>query len=226
MLFGTIVVAIRTLDAVHVGVDSKVISIRCAIANAPIEQKLHQVSDVVFAHAGLFRDVQGKLDVVATATASIAAGGELEQVADHFVATIESQLSASLHDVREQNPPYFRAKLQRPLEVLFVSARDGVPKIVVVFFEVADPTSGRLGFRVTRLRCPGDCSNTGSTTIALGEHDAADHFLDTHPELLRMGGPFAAIKEAISNQASVTPDFVSLPTVVVSIDRRGTHFLN
>jgi hypothetical protein len=107
---------------------------------------------------------------------------------------IEPQLSATLPDIRTQNPSYFRDKLKRPLEMLFVSARGGTPQVIVVFFEVIDPSASNLTFRITRLQCPGDCPKSGPTTIALGEHAAADQFLDTHPEILRTTGPIAAIQ--------------------------------
>jgi hypothetical protein len=88
---------------------------------------------------------------------------------------------------------------------------------------VIDPSARNLTFHVTRLRCPGDCPKSAATTVALGEHDAADRFLDTHPDILRSSGPVAAIREAVAYQATITPDFVSLPTVVVSIDSLGIH---
>jgi hypothetical protein len=109
--------------------------------------------------------------------------------------------------------------------MLFVSARGGTPEVIVVFFEMVDPAAADLTFHATRLRCPGDCPKAGATTIALGEHDAADRFLDAHPEILRTRGPLAAIQQAIAYQASITPDVVSLPAVMVSVDHLGVHFL-
>jgi hypothetical protein len=225
ILLGTIVLVIQMPGIVYVGVDSKVISIGKEISNVSPKQKLHQVGDVVFAHAGIFKDTSGKIDVDATTEASITAGGDLDQVVDRFTAAIEPQLSAVLPDIREQNPSYFMDKLKRPLEMLFVSARGGTPKVIVVFFELLDSSADRPAFRVTRLRCPSDCPEAGSTTIALGEHDAADQFLDSHPEALRTRGPAAAIQKAIAKQASATPALVSLPVVMAHIDRLGVHFL-
>ena len=135
-VLGTIILVIQMADTVYVGVDSKVISIGTEIANGPAKSKIHQASDVVFAHAGIFKDSQGKLDVEATADASIAGGGDLEQIVDRFASAIQPQLTASLPDIRAQNPSYFRDKLKRPLEMLFVSARGKTPQLIVVFFEV------------------------------------------------------------------------------------------
>jgi hypothetical protein len=226
LLFGTIVLVIQLPGIVYVGVDSKVISIGSDVTNMLPMPKIHQVGDVVFAHAGIFRDALGKLDVVTAAESSIAAGGDLGQIVGRFTAAIEPQLSASLPDIRTENPLYFREKLKRPLEMLFVSARSGTPQTIVIFFEVIDPSADKLTFRHTLLRCPGDCSQKGPTTIGLGEHAAADQFLDSHPEVLGTQGPIAAIQDAIAYQASVTPNYVSLPATMVSIDSRGVHFLN
>jgi hypothetical protein len=222
---GTIILAIQMFNTVYVGVDSKVISIGPEITNAAPERKIHQVGDVIFAHAGIFRDTQGKIDVAAAAAASIAAGGDLEAVVNRFTDAIEPQLLTALPDVRAENPSYFKDSLKRPVEMLFVSSRGETPQLIVVSFEVIDPSASNLTFRVARLRCPGDCPKSGST-IALGEHEAADRFLDTHPEILRIRGPVAAIKEAVANQATVTPDLVSLPVIMVSINSLGVHFLN
>lgn len=224
-LVGTIVLAIQVPDAVYIGVDSKVIAVGATIINTFPRPKIHQAGDVVFAHAGIFKDAEGKIDVEAAANASIAGDGNLEQVVDRFSSTVEPQLSAALLDIRTQNPTYFKEKLKRPLEMLFASARGGMPQVIVVFFEVIDPSASKLTFRITRLRCPGDCPKTIGSRIALGEHDAADQFLDAHPEILRTRGPIAAIQEAVAQQAFVTPDFVSLPAVVVRIDIGGVHFI-
>lgn len=224
-LFGTIVLLIQVPGTVYIGVDSKVISIGSGLTNVLPMPKIHQAGDVVFAHAGIFKDTRGKLDVVAAANSSIAAGGDLAQIVDRFTTAIEPQLSATLRDVRAENPLYFKEKLKRPLEMLFASARSGTPQTIVILFELIDPSAGKLKFRHTVLRCPGDCSQKGETTIGLGEHDAADQFLQSHPEVLGIEGPIAAIRDAIAYQASVTPDYVSLPATMVSIDSRGVHFL-
>lgn len=225
ILLGTLVLAIQLPDAVYIGIDSKVIAVGAEVVNVLPIPKIHQVIDVVFAHAGIFKDSQGKLDVEGIARASIVAGGNLEMVVDRFATADEPQLSAALTDIREQNPLYFKEKMKRPLEVLFAYARAGTPQVIVVFFEVMDPSASKLSFRITRLRCPGDCPKADGSWIALGEHDAADRFLDAHPEVLRTRGPIAAIEEAVAHQASATPDFVSLPTVVVRVDGVGVHFI-
>lgn len=223
---GTIVLAIQTHDAVYIGVDSKVISIGAEISDALPAPKIHQLGNVVFAHAGIFRDTAGKIDVKATADASIAAGGSLMQISDRFASSIEPQLSASLPDVRTGNPTRYKEMQGRPLQMLFASARGGSPQTVVVYFEVIDPCAEKLTVRVTRKQCPGDCPKNAVTTIALGKYHAADRFLDAHPEILGSRGAVAAIKEAIASQASDTPDFVSLPAVVVWTDRLGIYSAN
>lgn len=223
---GTIVLVIHMPGgAVHVGVDSRVVSIGNGIANVASKLKIHQADDILFAHAGIFKDAMGKIDVEASAYASIAVGGDLESVVDSFTTSIVPQLSAVLLDIRAQSPECFTEKLKRPLEMLFVSGRRGVPQVIVVLFEVIDQMVDKIAFRITRLRCPGDCPKGSETTISLGEHEAADRFLDVHPEILRAMGPAAAIQEAIAYQASVTPEFVSLPAVMVTVDHLGVHFL-
>jgi hypothetical protein len=211
-------------DAVYIGVDSKVIKVGTETGAVASQPKIHQGRDVVFAHAGIFKDIKGKFDVVTAAHAAIGGGGDLDKVVDRFSAAIEPQLSAVLPDIRAENAEYFKTKLKRPLEMLFASARGGSLKVIVVFFEVVDPSAGALAFRVTRVRRPGDCPS-GVSTIALGEHEAADRFLDTHPEILRTRGPVAAIQEAIAAQASATPEFVLLPATLVAIDHLGIHNL-
>jgi hypothetical protein len=79
LLFGTIILAIWTPAAVWVGVDSKVISVSSTIKTEPYQPKIHRQADVVFAHAGLFKDALGKFDIVA------------EEVAYRFTLLIEPQ---------------------------------------------------------------------------------------------------------------------------------------
>lgn len=133
LLFGTIILLIEVPGIVYIGVDSKVISIASGPTNVLPMPKIHQTGDVVFAHAGIFKDTQAKLDVVATANSSIEAGGDLKQTVDRFTIAIETQLSAALPDIRAENSLYFKEKLKRPLEMLFASARSGAPQTIVVF---------------------------------------------------------------------------------------------
>ena len=79
---------------------------------------------------------------------------------------------------------------------------------------------GEPKITVTRLICPGDCPNDISA-IALGEHDAADNYLDTYPEIFRQQGPLMAIRKATEAQATATPDYVSLPVTIWKITSRG-----
>jgi hypothetical protein len=224
-LIGTIILAIQGPDAIYVGIDSKVLAIGERIENAAPMPKIHQLDDVIFAHAGLFKDSLGKLDVEATANASIAEGGNLRQIVDRFALAIQPQLAAPLSDMRQQNPVYFRDNLKRPLEVLFVSSRGGEPRMKMVLFEVADPSTRDIAFRVTRLDCPGDCPEKPNTALALGVHRAADQFLETHRELLKAMGPADTIEEVIEKQALATPEIVGLPTTIVSVDKLGVHYL-
>jgi hypothetical protein len=218
ILLGTVILAIRTPDAVHIGVDSRIISVGPSVTTESSQPKLHENAGVVFAHAGIFKDTAGKLDVVATANNAIQAEKILDRVVDRFTADIQPQLLAVTPDIQRENPNYFANK--RPLEMLFASARDGVPKLIVVLFTLTDQDGLKLA--ITRLTCPGDCRN-GVSTIGLGEHDAADTFLDTHPAIFQQEGPVASLQKAIEAQAAATPEYVSLPATIWRVDNRGVH---
>jgi hypothetical protein len=103
--------------------------------------------------------------------------------------------------------------------MLFASARDGAPKITVVLFTLSEE-AGSLNVNSQRLSCPGDCTPPVSV-IGLGEHDAADQFLDAHPMIYQSGGPALAIRSAIEAQANGIPQYVSLPSTVVLMDAQG-----
>jgi hypothetical protein len=100
LLWGTVILAIWTSDAIHIGVDSKVVTVGPSVTPAPTLRKIHQNCDIVFAHAGLFKDTLGKLDVVATADAAIAAGGMLKTVVERFATDIQPQLLAAVSDIQ------------------------------------------------------------------------------------------------------------------------------
>jgi hypothetical protein len=111
IFLGTIILAIRTQDAVHIGVDSRVTSIGPSVGIVAPQPKLHQNAGVVFAHAGIFKDTAGKLDVVATANSAISKEDTLEHVADRFTAEIQPQLLSVLPDIKRENSEYFRDKI-------------------------------------------------------------------------------------------------------------------
>lgn len=73
---------------IYVGVDSKVISVGPSVSNAATQPKLHRHDGVVFAHAGIFKDLRGKLDAVAAANEAIAAGCDLDAIVQRFSARI------------------------------------------------------------------------------------------------------------------------------------------
>lgn len=219
-LLGTIVLAIQTSSAIYMGVDSKVIAVGPTVLNVERQPKIHQSGQVVFAHAGLFKDTNGKLDLITTAKGAILEGGSLDQIMDRFVNRIRPQLLASLSDIRSENPSYFKEKMKRPLDVIFASARNGVLRTIVVEFTVTDTSSAVVDLRTAFVHCPGDCQSLPSV-IAFGEHDAADRYLDSR--VLQRLGPIAAIRETIKIQADATPDYVSLPATVWSIDQSGIH---
>lgn len=212
--------AIQTSTAIYMGVDSKIIAVGPTVMNVERQPKIHRSGQVVFAHAGLFKDTNGKLDLVTTANRAILEGGSLDQMMDRFVSLIRPQLFASLNDIRSENPGYFKERMKRPLDVIFASARDGVLRTIVVEFTVTDTSAAVVDLRTAFVHCPGDCQSLPSV-IAFGEHDAADRYLDGR--LLQRLGPIAAIQETIKIQADATPDYVGLPASVWSIDQRGIH---
>jgi hypothetical protein len=190
---GTTVLAIQAPDAVYVGVDSKVVEVGSAVSDSAAEPKIHRIADVIFAHAGMFRDTHGKLHVLAGAVTAIAAGGELDEVAARFAASVEPQVLSTLGDVRESNPEYFQAKLKRPVETLFATVREGKSQTIALWFEVVDANASYPAVNTKLVRCPGDCPDTFAAFIVLGEHDAADRFLETHRDVLASQGPAALI---------------------------------
>jgi hypothetical protein len=109
----------------------------------------------------------------------------------------------------------FSAAEKSRTQILFASARDGTPRLIVLLFTLTNGANG-LDLQVTRLSCPGDCPGADAT-IGLGEHEVADRFLDQHHALLRNAGPVSAIKAAIEAQANATPEFVALPAVTLTV---------
>jgi hypothetical protein len=219
LLLGTVVLGFWTLDAVYLGVDSKVIVIGSSIGSAETQPKFHRIGDVVFLHVGLFKDAKGKLDVVAAAESAISTGGPLDAVVDRFANEVSAQLLAVAPDLKAMNPQYYNGRVlnKRPIEVLFASARSGIPTLIVVSLNLVESGS-TLEIRADRIRCPGDCP-AGGAAIGLGEHDVADRSLDAG---IRAGeAPLLAIRKAIEAQAAATPNYVATPAHLLTVKRDG-----
>lgn len=218
LLAGTLIVVLQSPSVIYVGVDSKVIAVGPSISNAATQPKVHQLDGVVFAHAGIFRDLHGKLDAIGAANEAIATGGDLDAIVQRFSARVQPQLRAVLPDIKAENPSYFDAKLKQPLAVLFASARDGTPRVAAITF---DRMPGSMELAVRIVRCPRDCDSRVTNAMSLGEHDAADKFLDSYSKTELVKDPVRAIRRTIEHQAHATPEFVSLPATVLRLSAGG-----
>src|SRR5882762_2572452 len=165
LLAGTLIVVLQSSQVIYVGVDSKVISVGPSVSNAATQPKVHQLDGVVFAHAGIFKDLHGKLDAVAAANEAIAAGGDLDAIVQRFSARVQPQLRAVLSEIKAENPSYFNAKMKQPLAMLFASVRDGTPRVAAITFNLI-PGSMDLAARI--VRCPGDCDSRVTNVMSLG----------------------------------------------------------
>jgi hypothetical protein len=220
VLTGTVIVALRTSLLIYVGVDSKVISVGAHIVPAAEQPKTHSFDGVLFAHAGIFKDLNGQLDVIGVARASISAGGDLNEIAERFTAAVKPQLRVVLKQLKAQNRAFFDEKLRQPLSMLFASARDGTPRIAIVTFTVLE---GTVEVVDTVIRCPGECDPNILTAVSLGEHEVADRFLDSYDSELLSANPPFAIRSAIEAQAKATPNWVALPAKVFLVQAAGIH---
>jgi hypothetical protein len=218
LLAGTLIVVLQSSQVIYVGVDSKVILVGPSVSNAATQPKVHQLDGVVFAHAGIFKDLHGKLDAVAAANEAIAAGGDLDAIVQRFSARVQPQLRAVLPEIKAENPSYFNAKMKQPLAMLFASVRDGTPRVAAITFNLI-PGSMDLAARI--VRCPGDCDSRVTNAMSLGEHDAADRFLDSYSKTDLVKDPVRAIKQTIECQANATPELVSLPASVLQLTVSG-----
>jgi hypothetical protein len=214
LLAGTLIVVLQSAQVIYVGVDSKVIAISTSVSSAAMQPKVHQLNGVVFAHAGIFKDLHGKLDAIAAANEAIVAGGDLDAIVERFRARVQPQLRAVLPEIKAENPTYFDAKMKQPLAMLFASVRDGMPRTAAITFDLI-PSSMDLTARV--VRCPGDCDSQVTNTMSLGEHDAADRFLDSYSKADLVNDPVRAIRQTIEFQANATPEVVSLPATVLQL---------
>jgi len=218
LLTGTLIVVLRAPSVIYVGVDSKVIAVGASISSTATQPKMHTLDGVVFAHAGIFKDLHGKLDAVAAANQAIAAGGDLDAIVERFGDRVQPELQVVLPEIKAENPAYFNAKMTQPLVMLFASARDGTPRVAAISFDLV-PGSMELAVKV--VRCPGDCDARVTNAMSLGEHDAADRFLDHYSQSDLVKDPVGAIRRTIDYQAIATPDFVSLPATIMQVTAGG-----
>jgi hypothetical protein len=218
ILTATLIVVLQSSKVIYIGADSKVISVGTSVSSAATQPKLHQLNGVVFAHAGIFKDIHGKLDAVAAANGAIAAGGDLDEIVRRFRDRVLPQLRAVLPDIKAENPSYFAARMKQPLAMLFASVRDGTPRVAAITFDL---TPGKMELVTRIVRCPGDCDSRVTNAMSLGEHDAADEFLDSYSKTDLVKDPVAAIRQSIKHQANATPEFVSLPATVLQLTASG-----
>jgi hypothetical protein len=218
LLAGTVIVVLQSLHVIYVGVDSKVIAISTSVSSAATQPKVHQLDGIVFAHAGIFKDLHGELDAVTAANEAISAGGDLDAIVQRFSARIQPQLRAVLPEIKAENPSYFDVKMKQPLAMLFASVRDGTPRVAAITFDLI-PGSMELTAHI--VRCPGDCDSHVTNAMSLGEHDAADKFLDSYSKTELVKDPVRAIRQAIESQAIATPELVALPATVLQLSASG-----
>jgi hypothetical protein len=218
---GTTIVAVREPTAVHLGVDSKVIAIGGPVSQHYAFAKIHEHRGIVFAHAGIFRDANGLIDVPETVIRCIDGHGDLRSAVAAVPAAIIPSLQAVVGDLMRQNPAYVRDQVDGKaiLEVVCAGLAGGEPTLLMQHFRIRI-TGGSITVDVVSLACPGDCPG-GASVIALGRHEQVDAFLDREPLHFRAHGAAATICEAIRLQARATPADVALPITLAILTPTG-----
>ena len=212
---GTVIIAMRFDEMIYIGVDSKIIVVGNGNVSAPPENKIHVENNVVFAHAGIFRDTSGQFNIREAAVKAIEKGGMLNEIVDRFVADVKPKICAAFKEIREFDVAAF-AKHNRA-DIIFASNIGGVAAMDIVTFnaDVLYPTE--VTVIDTRTRCPGSC-DPNNALVTLGVCSESDKFMKNNQGTAK-SDPIKIIEEAIGKQGECTPDSVALPATIISISR-------
>jgi hypothetical protein len=149
----TFVLIFRTEEACIIAADSK--ESRTQGLDGGFTCKVHITDNVVWATTGIVRQLNGPLDLWATARSAIATGGSLDDIVSKFDTNAAEQLKTLLPWLKTANPESYKAATKIPYVVTSAFIQRGILR--VTYFHLSDDRFPE-NIEIIRHDCPGlDC---------------------------------------------------------------------
>jgi hypothetical protein len=228
LLFGcplraTTLVAVRTLNAIFIGSDSKMINgdggeagNRCKILSS---------NGAYFGIARIWGSPAQGFTVASFAAEALHSNTDLPSRVSHFEKLLLGPLERLLIALKTTDAARFQREIdgQSVVDTLFVGFEDGYPAFLLRSFIVRNGAAEGITVRIRREDCSRDCSEA-LAYVALGQHEAIDKALAENPNYWKIG--FAeAIRKLINLEISAKPSFVGPPISILTIDKDGPRWI-
>jgi hypothetical protein len=216
-------VAVRTLNAIFIGSDSKMINgdggetgNRCKILSS---------NGVYFSIARIWGSPAQGFTVASFAAEALNSNRDLATRVTNFEKLLLGPLERLLTALKTTDAGRFQREIdgQSVVDTLFVGFEDGYPVLLLRSFIVRNGAAQGMTLRIRREDCSRDCSEA-LAYVALGQHEAIDNALAENPNYWKIG--FAeAIRKLINLEISAKPNFVGPPISILTIDKDGPRWI-
>ena len=222
-LRGTSIVAVRTLDAIFIGSDSKIIDGDGGDAGNAC--KIVGFKGIYFGIARIWSSPVQEFSVASVAADTLNSNSDLESKITHFENALVPPLERLLMALKTTDPARFQRELEghSAVDTLFVGFDGDYPVLLFRSFIVRNSTSQRTTLRIKREECFRHCSEA-LAYVTLGQHELIDKALAENPDLWKIG--FAeAIRKLINLEISAEPNSVGPPISILTIDKDGPRWI-
>ena len=228
LLFGcplraTSLVAVRTLNAIFIGSDSKMINGDGGEAGNGC--KILGSNGVYFGIARIWSSPAQGFSVASVAAEALNSNGDLASRVSHFEKLLLHPLERLLISLKATDATRFEREIdgQSAVDMLFVGFEAGYPVLLSRSFIVRNGASQSITVRIKREECSDDCSEA-LAYAALGQHEAIDKALAENADFWKIGIA-EAIRKLIKLEISAEPSFVGPPISILTIDKDGPRWI-
>jgi hypothetical protein len=213
----TLLIVLRTEDAVFVAADSKVR--KTSGRDIGSACKIHVTDQITWATAGIVDDPRSTFNTWKTAETAIRAGGSFSQIVSRFDDDLANQMKELVPRIKRDDPSSYEVAVKsgHPITVVFIKN---------IEFRMSDftlpnrDTSDKI--EVINQSCPGNgCVMNPQMMAMMGYFDAAKAEVDRNPQIWDQMGIVPALNYLMDIQHDATPVSVAGPVSILRIDKSG-----
>lgn len=202
-----------------IGGDSKLIRGDGAAAGSLCKVRI--TNNVAYAESGILLIPGYRFAAVDIANRSLRGDGDLSSRVSAFDDAIRQQLIKIGTALKRENPRFYstRVKDKTVFAIVFATTEPQGP-IMMMLSYVASEQEDEVVLNTERYICPGDCP-TGTGWVTLGDSEAAQADIQSHPTIFSDFGLENAVRHLIKEEIADQPASVGGPVDVVVIEAGG-----
>jgi hypothetical protein len=210
-LFATTLVVLTTATDAYLGADSR------AQGRSELVCKIVDSGGVAVGMSGHLGNTATQFNASESVAHALHRSSDLRSAIENVTAELQAPLETSMEWERVHALADYQAKYEgeKVLELVFVTAVNGAPRIAVVYWRAQDG----------HLVREGPTFHGAMYSLVVGSNTAVKAYQDSHPEWVNLP-PAAIVEKFLQVEAEQEPDVVGPPFSIVQMNKSGTHWVS